>query len=294
MSAVERPSHRPVVTVGTDGSPASIEALRWAGTDAQLRGAALRVLLVRPEELAVPGGGEGGPGDQTREASQQALDDAVRAAGLAENLPVERLVLQGAPAQLLTAAAADSAALVVGARGRGGFSRLLLGSVSSRCVQQAQGPVVAVRNPEPVGTTRLPVVCGVDGSSASLNALAFAAEEAWLRSVPLLAVHAVYWDLAGYDLIRPDAAQLREWGDALLTEAVTRAIGWPDTRAGLEVELAVIDGHPAGVLEERATESTLLVVGTHGRSPLGSALLGSVSSHCVRHVPCPVGLVPAA
>ncbi len=292
MSAAEHPSHRPVVTVGTDGSPASIEALRWAGLDAQLRGAELRVVTAWPRELA--GGWPLWTGEQVREASQQMLDDAIRAAGLPKSVSVERLALQGAPAQMLAAAASDSVVLVVGARGQGGFARMLLGSVSSRCVQQATGPVVVVRNPTPATATRLPVVCGVDGSSASLDALNFAANEARARRVSLVAVHTVYWDLAGFDLIRPDAGQLREWGRGLLTEAVTRALGPPEARQGLDVELAVVDGHPAGVLEQRAAESALLVVGTHGRSALGSALLGSVSGHCVRHAPCPVAVVPGA
>jgi nucleotide-binding universal stress UspA family protein len=78
--------------------------------------------------------------------------------------------------------------LVVGARGLGGFRRLLLGSVSEQCLHHASYPVAVVRtSPAPAGADASPrVVVGVDGSAASQRALVWAVDEARARQVPLV------------------------------------------------------------------------------------------------------------
>jgi nucleotide-binding universal stress UspA family protein len=58
---------------------------------------------------------------------------------------VETAVIEGLPAQVLVDMSADADLLVVGSRGRGGFSELLLGSVSQQCVHHARCPVTVVR-----------------------------------------------------------------------------------------------------------------------------------------------------
>ena len=58
---------------------------------------------------------------------------------------VETAVIEGPPARVLVALSADADLLVVGSRGRGGFSELLLGSVSQQCVHHARCPVTVVR-----------------------------------------------------------------------------------------------------------------------------------------------------
>ena len=64
-------------------------------------------------------------------------------------------------------------------------------------------------------------------------------------------------------------------------------------RPGLSVERAVLHGRPATLIVERATEfrSELVVIGSRGRGPLTSMLLGSVSAEVVDHAPCPVLVV---
>lgn len=72
----------------------------------------------------------------------------------------ERLV-EGAPSEVLIRASEGAELLVVDHRGRGGFARAMLGSVSRRCAQRASCPVVVVRHGQASGHwIRLPAACG--------------------------------------------------------------------------------------------------------------------------------------
>jgi nucleotide-binding universal stress UspA family protein len=73
----------------------------------------------------------------------EVLDTAVERADAAD-VVVERTVSEGAAAQRLHDRAVDADLLVVGSRGHGGFSGLLLGSVSRRCLVDPPTPVAIV------------------------------------------------------------------------------------------------------------------------------------------------------
>jgi nucleotide-binding universal stress UspA family protein len=73
-----------------------------------------------------------------REAVEQVRSDH-------PTVTVETAVIQGPPARVLVDLSADADLLVIGSRGRGGFSGLLLGSVSQQCVHHAHCPVTVVR-----------------------------------------------------------------------------------------------------------------------------------------------------
>lgn len=64
--------------------------------------------------------------------------------------------------------------------------------------------------------------------------------------------------------------------------------------AGIKCETATLVGRPEPEIIERArtTHADLIVMGTHGRSGLAHALLGSVAERVVQHSPCPVLIVP--
>ncbi len=70
----------------------------------------------------------------------------LEAAGEAPAVPIERRAVQGAPAGVLIQEEESADLLVVGSRGHGEVSSLLMGSVSSRCVHHASCPVVVVRH----------------------------------------------------------------------------------------------------------------------------------------------------
>jgi nucleotide-binding universal stress UspA family protein len=146
------------------------------------------------------------------------------------------------------------------------------------------------------------IVVGVDGSDASREALRWAAEEARLRSAQLVAIHA--WSfvpvapLGDAGVLAMPAGDLpgqleaeSEAATATLEEALAEAAG---EGSGVEVDRRVVEGDPGEVLAAEAAKADLVVVGSHGRTGLKAALLGSVSRHVVDHATCPVVVVKAS
>ena len=139
-----------LVVVGVDGSEESVAALRWAAYYATAAGATVQALIAwhYPDVAgAAPVGVAPAP---VRHESEQriraTLDQAVRqvypdpaAAG------VQTRVAYGHPSQTLVEASKEASLLVVGSRGHGAFTGMLLGSVSMHCVTGAFCPVTVVR-----------------------------------------------------------------------------------------------------------------------------------------------------
>ena len=150
-----RRSVRPMetVVVGVDGSEGSRAALEFAATEAALHGARLRVVAAWEVPAAAYGGGlalvDSNTFDALGELAQQLADEAVELVSKTHPLvECTALTLEGQPAEALLGAAADADLIVVGSRGRGGFTRLMLGSVSDQVVHHAGCPVVVVHRPK--------------------------------------------------------------------------------------------------------------------------------------------------
>jgi nucleotide-binding universal stress UspA family protein len=84
---------------------------------------------------------------------------------------------------------------------------------------------------------------------------------------------------------------------AKLMERATQILAVEEDRvraAGLRCETAMLVGRPDTEIVARAnaTGAELIVMGTHGRSGLAHALLGSVAERVVQHSPCPILIVP--
>ena len=142
-----------MIIVGVDTSAGAMKALRFALEEARLRNTPLRV--VHSWRYGYIGGSGlqaypalvGAGLNEAREAAEADLDamlkHVVREA--VSEVQIERRVVEGAPASVLVEESRSSELLVVGSRGLGGFSGLLLGSVSQQCAQHAACPVVIVR-----------------------------------------------------------------------------------------------------------------------------------------------------
>jgi nucleotide-binding universal stress UspA family protein len=137
------------ILVGHDGSKCAQEALEWAARLAGRADMDLQVLrawsmMSAPRPASWVPGYVPPLGDYEK-AVHDELSAHVAAAGLDPAVRVTCHVVHTSPAQGMIAAAAGADLLVVGARGRGGFAGLLLGSVSDQLVHHAPCPVTVVR-----------------------------------------------------------------------------------------------------------------------------------------------------
>jgi nucleotide-binding universal stress UspA family protein len=133
------------VVVGIDGSPESARALELGLAEVRRTGGTL-VALHAYRYAPVAASYAPNPGvDQfsARRLAEETLAQAL--AGVEARNPdvkIERRIAHGSSAAVLVAAAGDAAALVVGARGLGGFTGLIVGSVSQQVLRHARCPVL--------------------------------------------------------------------------------------------------------------------------------------------------------
>lgn len=148
-----QPDHDHPVVVGVDASQASDRAVDLAAEMAALSGAPLHIVHVAhgsfsPDAQAYVETARGGT-DHTKavraHAEEMLQRAAERAQGAFANLRVETEVLYGSPGHVLSPLGAHAGLIVVGSRGRGGFTGLLLGSVSHTVIHEAACPVMIAR-----------------------------------------------------------------------------------------------------------------------------------------------------
>ncbi|GAA1164336.1 universal stress protein [Nocardioides aquiterrae] len=124
----------------------------------------------------------------------------------------------------------------------------------------------------PAGT----VLVGLDGSASSERALDWAIDHAVREHRQLTLVH-------GLEPMH-EHSEARE----ILRHAREHCHG---VAPGLAVHEALWTADPRAVLHQLGTGAATVVVGSHGRGPVRSLLLGSVGLSVTRHAPCPVVVV---
>jgi nucleotide-binding universal stress UspA family protein len=133
------------IVVGIDGSDVSKDALRWAAHQAQLTGAGLHVVMTwefpaLAYMAAIP------EGINWEKDTEKVLDSTLaEVLGSSSEIKITKEVVEGHPAPVLLDRAANAELLVVGSRGHGAFTGMLIGSVSEHVVSHARCPVVVVR-----------------------------------------------------------------------------------------------------------------------------------------------------
>jgi nucleotide-binding universal stress UspA family protein len=150
MTAAENTEHQRRIVVGVDGSPASLGALEWAVRQASLTGAVVEAVTAW-QFPATYGGYPIAAATDWRANAQTIQDVAVKEALGDEATSLLRSVAQGHPVSVLLDKAADADLLVVGSRGHGGFTGMLLGSVSEHVVAHAPCAVVVIKSAPATG-----------------------------------------------------------------------------------------------------------------------------------------------
>jgi nucleotide-binding universal stress UspA family protein len=279
------------IVVGVDGSAAGKVAADWAARDAARRGVPLTLAhVIAPNDLQmwieVPA-----PPEYLRwqsERSERVMAEATAIAErAAENRPltVVRQVVPGEAKATLIDMSKDAHMVVVGSRGLGAWGRRLLGSVSTAVVHHAQCPVAVIHDEDPLmeHPDQAPVVVGVDGSPAAEQAIAIAFEEASLRGVDLVAVHA--WNDVDYEFPDIKWVDYTARGERIVAECLA---GFCQTYPDVTVRKVLVRDRPAHQLLQQSEAAQLLVVGSHGRGGFAGMLLGSVSSEVVQSARMPV------
>jgi nucleotide-binding universal stress UspA family protein len=269
------------IIAGYDGSAGSEHALSWAAREARSRKVMLTVCHACAPGFAVLGS-EPDVGLARRDGERVIADGLRQAKDLMGSGKVRPLLISGRPTEVLCERSDDADMIIVGSRGRGGISGMLLGSVSWQVAAHAHCPVVVVRGHwRSAGDfTPGPVVVGADGSALADTALGFAFEEAALRGAPLLAVCALA------DAPGSLGGRLR------LQEEAEQAIARHEKEhPGVPVLRQVAQGGARAALLTAAHDAQLLVVGSRGRGGVEGMLLGSVSQAVLHHAHCPVAVV---
>jgi len=137
------------IIVGVDGSGHSQRALEWAMREAAVRQVPLTVLTVNEAIRGYYGGMSAYPDDPARtedfrKLAQDETDEVLDRLGGPRPASVTVKAVHGFVVEELINAGKDADMIVVGSRGAGGFTRLMMGSVAAQVAQHAHCPVLIV------------------------------------------------------------------------------------------------------------------------------------------------------
>lgn len=270
--------------IGVDGSEHSRIALAWGLERASARGAEVELLHVADdsflsESVAFL--------SEAQLASQQMLEaETAYAKSLGFAGKITGTAVVGHPIAEVEEASKRADLLVLGAHSGSKFAGSFFGTRAVKAAATAHCPVAVV--PQQDTNNRSGIAVGVDGSEASRVAISFAAEEASLRGVPLIAVYAWMPPLTpGLEYLWSEELVESQRGAA--EEAIAIGIaGLAERYPDLEIERRIVQSPPVGALIQAGEKADLLVVGSRGRGGLSRLLLGSVSHGVLQALPCTV------
>ncbi len=282
-------NHSPVV-VGVDGSEHNRAAVAWAAHEAARTGAEL-VLVT-----AVHGDGPRlRPSVRAVERNARTMLD--RAADkLTETVPVERLdsqVVSGRPEEVLLTRFPEARLVVVGKRGLGAISRLIVGSTSLAVAGRSHSVVAVVPDTwTQHGHERLPLVVGLDPYRPHHRLMHLAFRRAEHLDVPLVAVHG--WETPASSLMGGPAVDegVAQWKADARAEFDEVVEAWAKRFPHVRLSTVRSDLHPATAVLEAAERAQLLILGRHASSRFSGFAFGSVTRAVLHYADCPVLVVP--
>lgn len=285
----------------TDLSESSRPALAYAAAFTVWYGAKLSILHVVPtfDAIQVPPGALGESVQvvypSTREEVVGVLQRQAESMGAAAVGPY--LVAEaGDPIATIVdqALTIPSDLIVMGTHGRSGFNRLLFGSVTEQILQRAPCPVLTVpphAHGAPGDVTFKRIVCAMDFSPASLQALGFALDLGRQANGKVTVLHSIEW-LADEEPRVHTHFNVAEYRTYLIDDAKKRLdlLVAGEERTWCEIENVVTVGRAYREILRAAADrkADLIVMGAQGRGGLGLALIGSATHQVVRSAECPV------
>jgi nucleotide-binding universal stress UspA family protein len=280
----------------TDFSEVSAKAEAYATALAEHYEASLHLLHVDPPMPVMAPYGEI-PVDVRlfEEQREQALADLAAAGDRARARGVDTAtsVRGGHAAREILAVVDEQAAdlLVIGTHGRGGVEHLLLGSVAEKIVRKAPCPVMVVppaAHPE-TGVLFKRILCPVDGSAASADAVAFALSLARETDGELTLLYVVEPVPASGEFGALDVEEYRRLGEGHARKVLAEAVA-PDVRAWCRVSERVALGKPSERILDtaRVEHADVIVMGVRGRGAIDLMAFGSTTNDVIRRAECPV------
>jgi nucleotide-binding universal stress UspA family protein len=275
---------RDTILVGVDGSPNAGIAAAWAVELGRRLGAPVEAVAAWTE---LPPPYTDGVYDLVSEMNAHMVDVASRSLHDAGIDGIEVTAAQGPIAEVLlnTADQSDAWILVVGTRGLGPLSGLLLGSISRRLLFTTHRPLVVVPRrapPNPQALTR--VLVGVDCSPVAQRVLSWSAAFCADLGVPATIVRC-----ASPGCERPP--ELSKRVDDRVRADTEEALGeFRDLGVRYTVVVAHCDPRVALVDNATSDQAGLIVIGTRGEGQFRG--LGGTASYLARHSPVPLAVIP--
>ncbi|MBR7825641.1 universal stress protein [Actinospica sp. MGRD01-02] len=275
------------ILVGVDASENAVRALDWAASLAASLDARLTVAhaLDLPDPIQAPRSTEttGHRARRHREGERILARTTKRARERHPGLQVVAEMSEREPAQALAALALDADLLVTGTRGHGGFTGMLLGSVSNKLAAHAPCPIVVIGIDVPF-ETRPELVLGI-GKDEDPTPIEYAFRLATLLGLSVRAVRAFDPLMTGSGQYEPTRQTVSEDVEALLKPVRENH---PDNEVTIDPRLGV----PVPALAQAARGARLIVVGSHRRRGPLSFGPGHIVHGLLSHADTPVAVVP--
>lgn len=275
------------ILVATDFSAGAHIALSRAAILAEANEAALHVVHVIPSN--VPAKARAEVRRQARARLWEAVERAQR--GLAGEISVSEELLSGeAFVEIIRRSRNFGADLVVlGRHGQRRIRDLFLGTTAERVIRKGDAPVLAV-NVEPSGPYRRPVVA-TDLQDTTPRVVQLALVVA-VDSKVIHLVHAYNVPFEGFVAPTTAAKQrndyLAHFREAAMSGTARLMARFHKTGKAFKATVRSGDARAVILTEAERLRADLLVIGTHGRSGLAHALVGSVAEWVIAQASCDV------
>ncbi len=289
------------VIVPLDGSELSRHAVGLATTLARARHGSVTLVHVVDE----PAFSDLPPAMTVEDRANAGQYLASVAATVDEGVPIETHILTGNPTEELLRLAdrTPESMIAMSTHGRGGFGRVMFGSVADKVVRGSKVPVALVRDEHepPHGQLRT-ILVPLDGSPLSEAALPYATELAASTGATLALVRVVdpFWQSAFVAEVPESVYLSQQQIDELEEQSHAEARTGLDALAtrlrseGLRVVWEVRSGRPADEIARVAetTDADLILISTHGRGGIRRWAFGSVTNELLHRGNTPILAIP--